>query len=239
MSKTNVNILSALLIFVFILSCFSFFGVSAEDVENETTAPTEVVTSTTTEVVITTTTTTTVVTTNATVADPVYTSKTQKTTNTTEKETESTEPSYVAPITKETKDIIETETTTEPTTPAKNIVNYGSKYRPLKWVSLVLMISCVIALIAINVRYQKLYGKNAKSKSRVRTKPSSRAASQRRPQLDTNARFDDMPKRSENTFEDVDISSRRRSVDEEQFKRRKPVDDDIFGVNNNDDDLFI
>ena len=83
MSKTNVNILSALLVFVFILSCFTFFGVSAEDVEETTEPTTEIVETTTTEVVTTTTiatTTTTKVTTNAaTVADPVYTSKTSKT----------------------------------------------------------------------------------------------------------------------------------------------------------------
>lgn len=241
MSRTNVNILSALLILVFILSCFTFFGVSAEDVEETTTT-----TTTTTEVVTTTTTTTKVSTNAATVADPVYTSKTSKTQQTTivtATSTEATTGYYAEPITKETKDIIETEATTEPTTPAKNITNYASKYRPLKWISLVLMISCVIALIVVNVRYQKVHGKGAKRRNNLREKsrPSSRAASQRSSGLDTQARFTDSSgNQQQRRMEDVDISSHsRKQIDEEQFKRRRHIDDDIFGVKNNDDDLFI
>ena len=245
MRKTNV--LSAILVLVFMLSCFTFFSASAtedgetptesstvETVATETTVETETTTVPTTTTTITTAT-TIKKTTVATAADPVYTESTTKTTTTT---------AAVGVVTdsqggtKETKEIQTTEEITEPTSAAKNIVNYGSKYRPLKWFSLVVMIACVAGLVAVNVRYKKKYGKNNSKQSNAKGKSS------RKPQLDTSARF--TPPVEKETDENMDKTA---VVDLSSFSKREPkkaynpklVDDDFFGEKQRkeDDDLYI
>lgn len=266
MNKTNL--LSAILVIVFMVSCFTFFSASAteDDVENpsESVSVTEEITTTepTTqaETTITTTTTTTTVaipnvvipnerTTAATAADPIYT------TNATAEEKSTTAAHGVVTAgqaqTKETKEIQTTEEITEPTSAAKNIVDYGSKYRPIKWLSLVVMIACVGGLIAVNVRYRKKYGKpSGKGKG-------GKSNQKKKPQLDTSARFTPLPEEKAPADENldktavVDLSSFSKKPREEEFKP-KLVDDDFFGEKkrkdednlfsnkkNDDDDLYI
>ena len=223
MNKTNV--LSALLIVIFMLSCLSFFNVSATEDQSEVTSAvtetTEVETTTEapettvpTTVPTTAATSTTVVTTAATVADPVYTQGTTKASESTTA-SEGIETNAFGG-TKETKEINTTEET-EVTTPEKNVPDYGSRYNPIKWLSLVVMIASVIALIIVNVRYRNKYGKSAKRK---------------KPKLDTSARFTPpVVKDEEVKSEQIDLSSFSRKSNNNS--------DDVFGENNNDDDLYI
>ncbi len=267
----NKNVISALLVLLFMVSCFTFFSVSATEEEpsdnvqatvetteapTTTKAPTTTIkatTTTTTTTTATTTTTTTTTTTKktkaATVADPVYTRTTTTTTAAEDEEEVETEAAEVG--TKETKEIQPTEEETEPTTAAKNVVDYGSRYRPLKWLSLVVMLGCIAALVAVNVRYRKKYGKPTKKSA------GTKAGAKRKPQLDTSARFTPMPEDKASADENldktavVDLSSFSKKPREEEFKP-KLVDDDFFGEKkrkdednlfsskkNEDDDLYI
>ena len=245
MNKTNV--LSAILVLIFMISCLTFFSASATDgdgAENPSENSSQQVVETTTEpttapvesttAATTTTTTTTVATTPATAADPVYTSSTAKTSATTDGQAGVLITD--APITKETKEIETTEEITEPTTGAKNIVDYGSKYRPIKWLSLVVMIACITALIIINVRYKNKYGKT--NSKRVTGRNNAKAKSR----LDTSARFTPPVKPQEKSesveSEQVDLSSFSKKANDDDFKP-KLVDDDFFGEKKRDDDLYI
>jgi len=149
-------------------------------------------------------------TTVATVVDPVFTQPSTKATSTfkttvvskTEEETEQATQVYEnIDSTKATKEIKPTKPT-EPTTPKKNITNYGSKFRPLKWISFILMLGSAAALVFVNVRYKKLYGKQAK-KSKI----------------DTNTKFTKKPTNQKMSDDTIDLSS---------FSRTKKSDDDLY-----------
>ena len=221
------NILSIIFILVFMVSCLTFFSAEATDTETPsesvsataeivtTDAPTESQSVSVVETTLATEVTTPAPTTAATAADPVYTSSTKKeetTTSTSAVQTDAYE-------TKETKEIQTTEKITEPTSVAKNIVNYGSKYRPIKWLSLVVMIASIAGLIAVNVNYKNKHGNGKKGTSK--------------PKLDTSARFTPpVVKEEEVKSEPIDLSSFSR-------KSEKSQDDDVFGESKRDDDLYI
>ena len=265
MNKTNV--LSSLLVLLFMVSCLTFFSVSAtvndptgvyeepttQAVETEPTTepPTTTVATTKATTKNTKPITTTALTTSkstakktdaATAADPVYTSTTT-TTTTTAKAVNNVETTVQAG-TKETKEIHTTEKPTEPTTAAKNIVNYGNKYRPLKWLSLAVMIGCIAALIAVNVRYRKKYGKNPPKKP-----TNSRGGANKKPKLDTSARFTPPVKKAD----DKENLDKTAVVDLSSFSKKPKADDDYFGEkkrheednlyngkkSDDDDDLYI
>lgn len=273
----RVNILSCLLVMLFMVSCLCFFSVTAEpDSDDPTVKTTEqhttakATTEQHTTVKVTTKAIATTVTTKATTrktkkvtsADPVYTTTKPKTT--TKSYTSSAAGVVTTHLatteataeTKETKEIQTTESTTEPTTAAKNIVDYGSKYRPLKWLSLAVMIGCIIALVAINVRYKKKYGKysgkgNGKGNKNVAKKNAA-------PKLDTSARFTEpttpqrqqyqkpVPQADENLDKTtvVDISSFSNKNRQNDFKPQTPKaptaeKEEIFNTKNDDDDLYI
>ena len=263
MNKTNV--LSSLLVLLFMVSCLTFFSVSAtvndptgvyeepttQAVETEPTTEPPVTTSTTKGTTIKNTTTTTTTTTTskstakktdaATAADPVYTSTTT-TTTTTAKAVDNAETTVQAG-TKETKEIHTTEKPTEPTTAAKNIVNYGNKYRPLKWLSLAVMIGCIVALIAVNVRYRKKYGKNPPKKP-----TNSRGDTNKKPKLDTSARFtppaknaDDRENLDKTAVVDLSSFSKKPKADDDYFGEKKRYEKDNLynGKKSDDDDLYI
>ena len=270
----RTNILSCLLVMLFMISCMCFFSVSAEPDSDDTTAkPTETVATkaTTTHHTTTKATTTTEATTNATKAPAKKTKKATSADPTYAKKTTTTKakssPAGIVTSgytteataeTKETKEIQTTETTTEATTAAKNIINYGSKYRPIKWLSLVVMIGCVIALVVINVRYKKKYGKysgkgNGKGNKKVAKKNDA-------PKLDTAARFDEPKTQQRQQYQRptmsadenldkttvVDISSFSNKNHNNDFKPKasnsRNIDNDIFNdknEKNDDDDLYI
>lgn len=246
MSKTNV--LSTILVVVFMISCLSFFNASAseegivtttgapvvETVEtmfpeeptlsvDETTLPTEETT-----IVETTLATETQSTTMATVADPVYTETTQTSKTTTETTTQQTQ-SYTQYYdyyggTKATKEINTTKAT-EPTTPKKNITNYASEFRPLKWISFILMIGSAAALIFVNVRYKKVHGSSSKKRSRKGSR------------LDTNARFSNSKNNLDQTAV-VDLSSFSKKNENSDVKFNQKLVDDDFNKSK-DDDLYL
>jgi len=219
MNKTNF--LSTILVIIFMISCISFFNAgateeetlnnvdtpsaSASDVVEQTTPVATVPEETTPVETESTTAAPTESTTFATVADPVYTqatSKTEKSTSTQGTSVSLTQYQDYYDNTKPTKEIKPTKPT-EPTTPKKNITNYGSKFRPLKWISLILMIGSAAALVFVNVRYKKLYGKPSK-------KPKK---------LDSNARFTNKPTNQTKTNDTIDLSS---------FSKNKESDDDLY-----------
>lgn len=264
----KINLLSCVLVLLFMVSCMTFFGVSAEP-EGESTAATTAehtteakkTTVATTKAATTTTfiTTTTMATTTkakttkktkkVTAADPVYTTKkaTQSTNAATAGIVTAATTTERVDETKQTKEINTTEEITEPTTAAKNIVDYGSKYRPIKWLSLVVMIGCIIALVAVNLRYRKKYGKTG-GKSQKKQPVRRNAA----PKLDTSARFTE-PKKpvtppsyqrnqpDENLEKTtvVDISSFSNKAKQDSFKPKTEEKDEIFNTKNDDDDLYI
>ena len=124
---------------------------------------------------------------------------------------------------------------TEATTLAKKgISDYGKKYRPLKWISIIVAIGCIIALIAVNVRYRKKYGKKGGNMRRRPTPPNNNQFRKQankqnsNPKLDTSARFDRQNKRDENLEKTtvVDISSFKKQNN--QPPKPKNDDDDLY-----------
>ncbi|MBQ4155996.1 MAG: hypothetical protein IJD90_04250 [Clostridia bacterium] len=246
MNKTNI--LSTILVIIFMISCFSFFNANATEeetlnnVDTPSISESEVVEPTTPEATIpeettpveteSTTVAPTESTTFATVADPVYTqatSKTEKTTSTQGTSVSLTQYQDYYDSTKSTKEI-KTTKPTEPTTPKKNITNYGSKFRPLKWISLILMVGSAAALVFVNVRYKKLYGKHTKKSKK----------------LDSNARFTD--KQSKFTYVEpadyIPKNLRKKHKLGEYAETPKATDDTIdlssFSKDKkSDDDLYI
>ncbi len=221
MNKTNF--LSTILVVVFMISCLSFFNAGATEepsVNVDTPSAVQTTPEATTSVQTVPEETTPVTestapptesTTYATVADPVYTQATSKTEKTTPSNNTSASLTYYENYidnTKETKEI-KTTKATEPTTPKKNITNYGSKFRPLKWISLILMIGSAVALVFVNVRYKKIHGKPSK-------KPTK---------LDTSAKFTNKPKHESETIDLSSFSKKNTTNDENKLK--------------NDDDLYI
>lgn len=269
----NTNILSALLVIVFMISCLTFFSASASDNKQNTNEPqtsevqtsehqaettlptsknpqpTSVVTTQPSEAVNVTTSTsnnytsaanttnTTVPTTvatatkaTATATDPQIETDTVATQAALVESTVASNEGNTEKQTKQTKKI----KITEAPTSKKNITNYGSKYRPMKYVSLIVMIGSIIALIAVNVRYQKKYGKSAK-----KTKKKS----------PTNGvkKFDNKSAHSD-PFDGIDNSKKsnkstlNNSYDISSFRKQSKIDNDIYSNSSkksNDDDLYI
>ncbi len=250
----NSKLISAILLIVLAFSIFSFVLVSAtepegDDNQDNTTAASSAVIETTQATTATTKSNNSGKNNNSTKggqADP-KTNTTQATTQATVAATTSAKAAVVTDantteaevFTTEEVEETTTEEITEPTTQKKNISDYGVKYRPLKWISLVIAFGCVVALFVVNIRYRRKYGKkNANLRKRPNidnnsfrnpekpvsepTKPVSR---QQKPVLDTSARFDNTPSKDENL-------DKTAIVDMSSFKnKQKP--------NNDDDDLYI
>lgn len=255
----RANVLSVLLVLLFMASCLVFFSVSADP--NNENAPTasseqsvtddtshaeettanEVATTTTTTATTTTTGTTkaTTTTTKSTMANPQF--NTAATTSTASQNNDAGVVTTTEPATKQTKATMKTEPPTEPTTMAKMVSDYSVKTRPYKWISMAVMIACVIALIVINVNYRNKNGQ--KPVKRNTYVPSASPRTQAKPKLDVNARFDS-PKSNARHNSDldktavVDLSKFNKKPKDDDFKP-KAKNDDIFGENNNDDDLYI
>ena len=264
----NYRIISAVLLLIFAFSVFSFVLASAlNEEEGEEQIVTEDVTTdvpTTKKTTIKTTTkktTTTKQTTKGTRKDPYTTVKTvtvatQAPTTATASAAAVVTSSATQAVTEAftTEDVEETTTeeVTEATTVAKMVSDYGKKYRPLKWLSLIVAVGCVIALIVVNLRYRKKYGKKG-GNSRVRRQtypnnnqfrahPKSQASPEnvqrqapsrkQKPKLDTSARFDrpePQKTRDENLDKTaiVDISS-FKNKNKQQPEKPKNYDDDLY-----------
>ena len=104
------------------------------------------------------------------------------------------------------------------------------------------MIGCIAALIAVNVRYRKKYGKNSPKNS-----VSSRGGAKKKPQLDTSARFtppakkaDDRENLDKTAVVDLSSFSKKPKADDDYFGEKKREEDNLFSdKKSDDDDLYI